>query len=437
MKFISLCLKWKALNSFCTIYTKTIECFCFFVYNCFGVRSMIERKEYMNKLIGYKDKHIIKVITGVRRCGKSTLLKLFQNYLRENGVETEQIVAINFEAYEADELRSPEKLYQYLTKRIVPGKMVYIFLDEVQCVTDFQRVIDSLFLKEYVDIYITGSNAYMLSGELATLLAGRYVEISMLPFSFAEYVTALKTENVDDAYRKYIEDSSFPFSLNLTHEQTAEYLSGIFDTIVVKDIITRKKYPDTMMLKSILCFLLDNIGNQLSTKKISDMMQSNGRSINVRTVESYIEAFLESYIVYQAKRYDVKGKQYLKTLDKYYIVDIGFRNALLGNQGRDAGHILENVIYLELRRRGYDVFIGKVGSAEVDFVAKNTQGIKYIQVAATVRDPQTLERELKPLQSIHDHYAKCVLTLDNDPEADYDGIRVINALDFLLNKTEI
>lgn len=401
---------------------------------------MIERKEYLDKLIGYKDKKIIKVITGIRRCGKSTLLQLFQAHLLKAGIEEKQIVAVNFEDYEFDYLKNPKELYNYIKDRLLSDKMVYLFLDEIQNVQEYQKVVDSLFLKDNIDIYLTGSNAYMLSGELATLLSGRYVKIEMLPLSFSEFVTAKgQGKSLDEYYLEYIETSSFPYALNLEKEtrQIKEYLASIYDTIILKDVISRKKVSDVMMLESVIRFLMDNIGNQLSTKKISDTMTSNGRSINVRTVESYVSAFMEAYIVYQAKRYDIKGKQYLKTLEKYYIVDIGLRNAMLGNIGKDVGHILENVVYLELIRRGYDVYIGKVDDVEVDFVIKDEQGTKYIQVAASVRDENTLERELKPLQKIQDHYPKCIMTLDRDPIADYEGIRRINALDYLTHRVEL
>lgn len=405
-----------------------------------GGYEMIERKEYLDKLIGYKDKKIIKVITGIRRCGKSTLLQLFQAHLLKAGIEEKQIVAVNFEDYEFDYLKNPKELYNYIKDRLLSDKMVYLFLDEIQNVQEYQKVVDSLFLKDNIDIYLTGSNAYMLSGELATLLSGRYVKIEMLPLSFSEFVTAKgQGKSLDEYYLEYIETSSFPYALNLEKEtrQIKEYLASIYDTIILKDVISRKKVSDVMMLESVIRFLMDNIGNQLSTKKISDTMTSNGRSINVRTVESYVSAFMEAYIVYQAKRYDIKGKQYLKTLEKYYIVDIGLRNAMLGNIGKDVGHILENVVYLELIRRGYDVYIGKVDDVEVDFVIKDEQGTKYIQVAASVRDENTLERELKPLQKIQDHYPKCIMTLDRDPIADYEGIRRINALDYLTHRVEL
>jgi len=401
---------------------------------------MIERNEYFEKLLGYKDKKIIKVITGIRRCGKSTLLEMFQNELLRNEVLEEQIISINFEDYDYENLRNPKELYKYIKDRLLEDKMVYIFLDEIQSVNEFQKVVDSIFIKENVDIYMTGSNAHMLSGELATLLTGRYVKIEMLPLSFYEFANQkINNSSIDEIYLEYIESSSFPFALNLDKEkrQIQEYLKSIYDTVILKDVVSRKKITDIMMLESIVRFLMNNIGNQLSTKKISDTMNSNGRSISVKTVESYIIALMEAYIIYEAKRYDIKGKQYLKTLEKYYIVDIGLRNALLGNSGTDIGHILENVIYLELIRRGYDVYIGKIDEVEVDFVCRDETGLKYIQVAATVREENTLLRELRPLQKISDNYPKCIMTLDRDPIADYEGIKRFNALDFLMHKIDI
>ncbi len=398
---------------------------------------MIERRDYLDKLVGYKDKKLIKVITGIRRCGKSTLLKLYQNYLLKNGVDEKQIISINFEDYEFDELKDPKRLYQYLLSRLDSNRNSYIFLDEVQNVKEFQRVVDSLFLKDDVDIYLTGSNAFMLSGELATYLSGRYIKIEMLPLSFYEYNQENPGLSTNESYLNYLESSSFPFALSLQKNQIKEYLLSIYDTVILKDVISRRSFADTMMLESVIRFIMDNIGNQLSTKKISDTMTSNGRSINVRTIEAYLSALMESYIIYESKRYDIKGKQYLKTLEKYYIVDLGLRNAMLGTIGKDVGHILENIIFLELLRRGFTVHIGKVDSYEVDFVIQNDFGTRYIQVAASVRDEQTLARELRPLQKINDHFPKYILTLDNDPVGDYEGILRMNALDYLLHKFEI
>ena len=393
----------------------------------------------MNKLIAFKDKQLIKIVTGIRRCGKSTLLEMYQDWLREQGVDDRQIIFINFEDIDYEELTDYKKLYSYLKERLVSGKSTYIFLDEIQHVHDFPKVVDSLYIKKNVDIYITGSNAYMLSSEIATLISGRYVQIEMLPLSFKEYMESTGSmEGRSAKYLEYLENSSFPYALELKGQpnEIRDYLEGIYNTIVVKDIVSRKKITDVMMLKSVLRFVFDNIGSPLSSKKIADTMTSDGRKIDTKTVEKYLEALSESYIIYRAKRYNIKGKQYLKTLGKYYVVDIGMRFMLLGFRQADAGHILENTVYLELLRRGYDVYVGKVDDFEVDFVAQNSKGITYFQVALSVRDEKTLERELRPLAAIRDHYPKIILTLDDDPEMHYDGIRRINARDWLLGLTD-
>ena len=400
---------------------------------------MIQRKEYLKKLIAFRDKQLIKVVTGVRRCGKSTLLKMYQEWLREQGVEASRIISINFADIDYEELTDYRKLYDYLKEHLNSERMTYIFLDEIQNVADFPKVVDSLYIKNNVDIYMTGSNAYMLSSEIATLISGRYVQIEMLPFSFKEYMESTGSMNDRGVkYTEYLENSSFPQTLELKGQpdEIRDYLEGLYNTIVVKDIVNRKKITDTMMLKSLLRFVVDNIGNPLSSKKIADTMTSAGRKIDVKTVEKYLEALTESYILYQAKRYNIKGKQYLKTLEKYYVVDVGLRFMLLGSKQMDAGHILENVVYLELLRRGYDVYVGKINEFEVDFVAQNSRGTSYFQVALTVRDEKTLQRELRPLQSIRDHYPKMILTLDEDPETQYDGIRRVNARDWLLGLTD-
>lgn len=401
--------------------------------------NKIQRTEYLNKLIAFRDKKIIKVITGVRRCGKSTLMQIYQDYLRNNGVEENCIVSVNLEDYDYYELRQPKNLHSYIKERLVSGKMTYIFLDEIQRCESFPEVVDSLFIKDNVDLYITGSNAYMLSSEIATLISGRYVEISMLPLSFKEYVLSTGSNNeLSRKYTEYLENSSFPYALELKGhpKEIKDYLDGIYNTIVVKDVASRKRFPDTMMLESVARFIFDNIGNPLSTKKIADTMTLYGRKIDVKTVEKYLNALMESFIVYQAKRYNISGKQYLKTLEKYYVVDIGMRYMLLGSRSTDVGHILENVVYLELLRRGYQVYVGKVDEFEVDFVAMESKRIIYFQVAATVRDESTLRRELAPLEKINDHYQKFILTLDDDPEADYNGIRRINVLDWLMGNVE-
>lgn len=400
---------------------------------------LIQREEYLNKLIALKDKKIIKVVTGVRRCGKSKLLEMYRKWLLEQGVEEERIVSINFEDLDFEDLTDYKKLHTYLKEHLLKDNMTYIFLDEIQNVEQFPKVVDSLYIKDNVDIYITGSNAHMLSNEIATLLSGRYIQIEMLPLSFKEYM--ISTGSMNDRgikYVDYLQNSSFPYTLELEGQtdEIRSYLEGLYNAIVVKDIINHSKISEPMMLKSILKFIFDNIGNPLSSKKIADTMTSSGRRIDTRTVEKYLNALTESYIIYQAKRYNIKGKQYLKTLEKYYVVDIGLRLMLFGSKQIDAGRILENIVYLELLRRGYDVYVGKVDEFEVDFVAQNGKGTTYFQVALSVRDEKTLERELRSLRAIKDHYPKILLTMDDDPEVHYDGIRRINARDWLLGLEE-
>lgn len=398
---------------------------------------MIPRDDYINFLINSKDKQIIKVISGIRRCGKSTLFELYKQYLLNIGVHSEQIISINFEDMDYEDLLDCKALYRYIKDRLLPDKMNYIFLDEIQHVSSFEKAVDSLFIRKNADIYITGSNAYFMSGELATLLSGRYIELKMLPLSFAEYCLG-STENVpiSEKYKNYIQSGSFPYLLNYgsNEKEIRDYLSSLYSTVLLKDVVARYKISDVMMLESVIRFVFDNTGNLLSSKKIADTMTSDGRKIDVKTVEKYLQALTDSLMIYRAKRYSIKGKQYLKTQDKYYAVDMGLRYMLLGKRSTDVGHILENVVYLELIRRGYEVYVGQLGELEVDFVAMNEDGITYFQVSASVRDENTLKRELASLQGISDHYPKYILTLDDDPVGDYDGIKRINALDWLLKK---
>lgn len=395
---------------------------------------MISREEYLNKLINWKDKDLIKVTTGIRRCGKSSLYELYIDYLKKEGIDDEHIISINLESPEYD-FNDYKELYNFITQKMSDNKMYYIFLDEVQNVPSFQKAVDGLYIKKNTDVYITGSNAYLLSGELATLLSGRYIEIKMLPLSFKEYKEYLDEEGNEKLYLKYINNSSFPYALQFTNESDINaYLDSIYNTIIVKDIATRKKMTDTALLKSITEVLFSSIGNIMSVKKIADTLVSNGRKISVHTVETYLEALTESYIFNKVSRYDIKGKQYLEIGEKYYAADVTMRYALLGRKYMDLGHILENIVYLELLRRGYKVYVGKVGDNEVDFVAENIDGRTYFQVAYTTRDETTLKRELESLQKINDHYPKYILTMDIDPIVDYDGIKKINVLDWLLDK---
>lgn len=397
---------------------------------------MIPRNSYLEDLISFREKQLIKVVTGIRRCGKSTLFELYQEYLRSHGVAPEQILSINLEDGEYADIETSKDLYHFVKTKLLPDRMNYIFLDEVQQVREFQKAVDSLFIKKNCDVYITGSNAYLLSGELATLLAGRYVEIKMLPLSFKEYVSAFpEKSSVDRLYQDYIHNSSFPYTLELTRpKDIRQYLAGIVDSIVLKDIVARRRFPDLSMLQSVIRFLFDNIGNLCSTKKIADTMTSAGRKITVHTVESYLSALTDSFIFYRVGRYDVKGKQYLKTGDKYYAADIGLRYHILGTKKADEGHILENIVYLELLRRGYEIYVGKVGNAEVDFIAIGDEGEEYYQVAYTVidADGRTLERELAPLDAIKDHNPKYLLTMDLGPLVSHNGIKQMNVLDWLL-----
>lgn len=400
---------------------------------------MIERTEYLEQLKRFKDKDLIKVVTGIRRCGKSTLFELFINYLTETGVKDDQIIKINLE--DADyNFESYKELYDYVNKKIDSKKNYYVFLDEVQNVPKFQKAVDSLYIKKNVDVYITGSNAYMLSGELATLLSGRYIEIKMLPLSFKEYLSAFNNSDKSryEYFLDYMKNGGMPGNISILQDNPNDldtYLEGIFTTIVYKDIITRNNITDKMLLESVLKFIFDSIGSPISTKKISDTLTSKGMSTSNHTVENYISAFVESFLIYKAERFDVKGKNLLARDYKYYVVDQGLRSYLLGKKAdSDMGHILENIVYLELLRRGYKVYVGKVDDLEVDFVAENRDGLKYYQVALTVRDEKVLERELKSLQKTGDHYPKYLITYDMDMEADYDGITKINVVDWLLNK---
>ncbi|MCL2441575.1 MAG: ATP-binding protein [Treponema sp.] len=395
---------------------------------------MVKRPEYLTKLIGYKDKELIKVITGIRRCGKSTLFELFRLWLLENNTSPQQIQSINFEDADSSHLTDYKKLHNHIIKNCVPDRMNYIFLDEIQHVSEFQRVVDSLFIRKNIDIYITGSNARLFSGELATLLSGRYIEIHMLPLSFREYLSAFSNQyELSKKYQDYILNSSFPYSLKLRDDpaQIRDYLGGIYNTIVLKDIVERKRVADTSALERVIRYMFDNIGNLCSVKKIADTLVSSGRQISVNTVESYLSALTDSFIFYRIGRYDVHGKEYLKTGHKYYLADAGLRFYLLGSVGSDAGRILENIVYLELLRRGWEINIGKLNGYEIDFAVQKSGIREYYQVALSVRDEATLEREMRALLAVKDNYPKTILTLDDDPPSDNNGVKRLNVLDWL------
>jgi predicted AAA+ superfamily ATPase len=393
---------------------------------------MVQRQQYMDKLIKMKNEKIIRVITGIRRCGKSTLFLLFQEYLKQHGVKDDQIISINFEDLQYEQLLDYRKLNDYVMERLADKKKTYVFLDEIQNVTEFQRTVDSLYIKDNIDVYITGSNAHLLSGELATLLSGRYIEINMLPLSFAEYCKLKGGGNRRDLFTSYYLDGAFPQAAVIADDDIrSDYIRGIYNTVLLKDIVARKKIINIELLESVARFLFDNIGNIVSSKKIADSLTSYGRKTNPITVENYITALLEAYVLNKASRYDVKGKQYLKSLEKYYVSDISLRHIILGKRERDIGRVLENIVYLELVRRGYTVKIGKVGEKEVDFVATIGDKREYYQVAASVLDPITYEREFSPLQLIKDHYPKYVLTMDELPGG-HNGIQQKNIVDWLL-----
>ena len=409
----------------------------------------IDRKEYLNFLIESKDKQIIKVVSGVRRCGKSTLFEIYKDYLIKNGVEKKQIISINFEDIDYEELTDYKKLYEYINSKMLEDKKNYIFLDEIQHVDKFEKVVDSLFIKDNVDLYITGSNAYFMSSELATLLSGRYIELKMLPLSFKEYYQArLDYENLDGEenkilktlmqyYNEYIVNSSFPYTLQLNNnlKNIYEYLNGIYNSVLLKDIVARLKIADVMRLESVVKYIFDNIGNLTSILKIANTLTSMGRKTDTKTVEKYVKGLVDGQLIYEVNRYNIKGKEFLSTLSKYYVSDLGLRQMILGNRNIDMGHILENIIYLELLRRKTNVYVGQFDKNEIDFVVINSNEVEYYQVALTVLDENTLKRELAAFKNIKDNYPKYLITLDDVlPNTDYDGIKVINALEWLLGE---
>ena len=407
----------------------------------------IDRKEYLDFLVKSKDRQIIKVVSGVRRCGKSTLFEIYKDFLLENGVAKNQIISINFEDMDYEELTDYKKLYEYIKSKMIENKRNYIFLDEIQHVDKFEKVVDSLFIKENTDLYITGSNAYFMSSELATLLSGRYIELKMLPLSFKEYYQAkLEYEKLEQKenrlsktliqyYNEYIVNSSFPYTLQLDSDlkNIHEYLSGIYNSVLLKDIVARLKISDVMRLESVVKYIFDNIGNLTSLSKIGNTLTSMGRKTDVKTIEKYIRGLTDSLLVHEVGRYNIKGKEFLSTLSKYYVADLGLRQMILGNRNIDMGHILENVIYLELLRRKGNVYVGQFDKNEIDFVVINSNEIEYYQVALTILDKNTLKRELDTFKNIKDNYPKYLITLDDViVNTDYDGIKVVNALEWLL-----
>lgn len=404
---------------------------------------MILRKEYLKRLQDWKDEKVIKVVTGIRRCGKSTLLSQYRELLGESGVGEEQIIFVNFEELEYEHLLDYKRLYEYIKERLCEGRMTYIFLDEIQKVPSFEKAIDSLFVKENTDIYITGSNAYMLSGDLATLLTGRYVEISMLPLSFREYCE-LTAKQADAAFSEYLKNGGMPYValMDPTEEKVEAYLEGIYNTVIVKDIEDRqarresnpskRKVNDVVLLKMIARFLASTIGSPISVRSITDYLVSSGRKVSPNTVNDYMEVLAEAFVFYPAERFDIVGKQLLKANKKWYMVDLGLRNYILPRKNYDLGFSIENIVYFELLRRGYKVNIGRNGNAEIDFVARRRESLTYFQVTADMTAEATFEREMKALRDIRDNYEKIVLTLDRFTLGNYEGIQVVNVLDWLM-----
>ena len=405
---------------------------------------MIERREYMTILKEWQNKQVIKVVTGIRRTGKSVLLTMFQDYLRSSGVKDDQIISVNFEDMEFEDLLDYRKLYAYIKERINPGTQMYIFLDEVQKVDSYENVVDSFYVQDNTDIYITGSNSYLFSGQLATNLRGRYIEINVLPLSFSEYFS-LTDLPLNTAFAQYMRTGGFPYmnTMDLSSENSSMYIEGIYNTVLLKDIEDRlkRKEPsgknssvtDVALLKSVSKYLSSVIGSPVSLRSIANYMISNERKVSVNTISDYVTALCEAYLYYPVEPMDLNGKEVLKSNKKYYIVDLGLRNYILPKRNYDLGFSLENIVFFELLRRRYEVHIGRHGSQEIDFIAKKDNIYTYFQVTASMVDESTFSREISPLKVIKDNYEKIVLTLDEYTPGNYDGIQVINVLDWLLN----
>ena len=397
---------------------------------------MIARSDYINYLNKFKDMPLIKVISGVRRCGKSTLFLQYIEYLKSNNIDDDHIIFINFEDLEYEEYTNYKMLYNYLNKRIIDSKKYYIFLDEIQNVEKYEKTVDSLLVKGNCDIYITGSNAYMLSSELSTLLSGRYIEIKMFPLSFKEYVSYYKdvNNNYEDLFNKYISSSSYPFSINFKEENMLnKYLEDIYNSIIIKDISLRIKKLDISLLHRIVKFMFDSIGSILSINNIANKLSSDGYKVDNKTVSKYIEVLIESMLFYKVERYDIKGKNILSSLEKYYVVDIGIRRIKLGRNYSDIGHIIENIVYLELMRRNYNVYIGYFTNAEIDFVAIKNGEMEYYQVCLSLLNEEVLKREVKSLKMINDNYPKYIISMDKvGTNYNIDGIKHINLIDWLI-----
>ena len=397
---------------------------------------LIQREQYLKFLRRHKDQDVIKVVSGVRRCGKSTLFELFKQDLLASSIKANQIISINFEDLEYEPLQEYHALHKYIVERLLPDTPMYVFLDEVQHVPQFEKVVGSLFIKPNVDIYITGSNAYFMSSDIATLLTGRYVQIEMLPLSFKEFHSAYSQKNLSDMdiYNLYIEHSSFPRLVHVEDDESIdEYLESILNTVILKDIVTRLKITDVPLLLDIIKYLLANIGSLINPTKIANTLTSYGRKTDNKTVEKYLQGLKDGLLIYEVDRFDVKGKTLLQRNAKYYVVDSAFRKFLLSRTDSDRGHILENIVYLELVRRGYRVYVGHLQNGEIDFVAKKPHRLEYYQVSYTVMEDTTLQRELSPLEQLDDNYPKYLLTMDVLHKTDnHNGIEQKNVLDWLL-----
>jgi len=395
---------------------------------------LIPRPQFLENLIKFREVDVIKVVTGVRRCGKSTLFVLYMEYLKSTGIDESQIVHINLEDMGMEHLHNYKALNEFLLSKLQKDKMTYIFIDEVGRCVGFEKAVDSIYIKRNTDVYVTGSNADLLSGEIATLLSGRYVEIKMLPFSFAEYYEANSNKDKNQAFASYMNIGSFPVvvsQLKSDMELSDQYLEGIYNTIIIKDVVTRKGVSDVGLLKNIVKFLSSNIGSSISVANITDYINKSGRKITQKTVDKYVKALMNSFLFYNVERYNIKGKNLLKTLGKYYIIDTGLRNHLLSSSNSDMGHQIENIVYLELLRRGYRVNIGKIDEKEIDFIAVKQHTKEYYQVAMTALDESVRARELSPLQRVSDNYPKYLLTLDFIT-GDNEGIKQLNLIDWLL-----
>ena len=425
------------------------------IYNS-ETHALINRPEYLNQLIEHKDVDLVKIVTGIRRCGKSSLLDLFHNHLLNSGVSEDHIIHMNLESLKHRNITNYTELYDYISERIPAdcaesnkstnaskSTKTYLIFDELQAVEHWEKAVESFRIDFNVDIYITGSNAYLLSSEFSTLLAGRYVEIRMLPLSFKEFLNFYNfpsNTSTDEKFQKYLQFGGMPVlsEYKFNEPRSMQALEGIYSTVILRDVLQRNEKADQIVLQKLMTFLCSTIGSTTSPNSISKSLRAEGDiekttvSVASKTVSDYIRMLSNAFIIFPVQRYDIQGKELLKTLGKNYIIDLGFRNMLLGYRGTDRGHIIENVVFLELIRRDYRVYIGKVGSTEVDFVAEKPNEKIYVQVTESMQSPETRERELKPLRAIKDNYEKIVISTDRDYINSYDGIKAINLTDWLL-----